>query len=168
MNHILSCAFLIAVSIVLAPASAHAQGVGRDCVLSGLTYRCDPGLECSSDLVCVCVSHAGCDDGLFCNGEESCRGGRCEAGEDVCLATQTCDEASMRCFTRCHDADGDGVDSAACGGADCDDSDPNRFPGNTEVCDEEGHDKDCNPHTFGSRDADGDGYVDTLCINYGG
>ncbi len=171
MNRILSCAFLIAVSILLAPASAHAQGVGRDCFLSGLTYRCDAGLECSSELVCVCVSDAGCDDGLWCNGEESCRDGRCEAGRGHCLATQGCDEDSRRCITDCSvaaDRDGDGVDGIACGGSDCDDTDPNRFPGNTEVCDEEGHDEDCDPLTFGSRDSDGDGYVDMLCFNYGG
>ena len=175
MKQIVSCAFLIAVSIVLATASARAQGVGRDCVLSGLTYRCDPGLECTSDLVCVCVSDAGCDDGLWCNGEESCRDGRCEAGRDVCLATQRCDEDALTCRAMCFDAagnprvpdaDGDGVDAIRCGGADCDDTDPNRFPGNTEVCDEEGHDEDCNPLTVGTRDFDGDGYVDAACINY--
>ncbi len=178
MNRILSCAFLIAVSIVLAPASAHAQGVGRDCVLSGLTYQCDPGLECSSDLVCVCVSDAGCDDGLWCNGEESCRDGRCEAGRDVCAAaTHTCNEDLLLCRPRYRcldaagnprvaDADGDGVDAINCGGSDCDDTDPNRFPGNIEVCDTEHHDEDCDPLTFGSRDFDGDGYIDSACGNY--
>ena len=168
MNPILLCAFLIAVSIVLAPASADAQGVGSDCELSYLTYHCDPGLECNSDLVCVCVSDAGCDDGVWCNGEESCWDGGCEAGEDVCLAGQTCDEDSQRCFTRCDgiaDRDGDGVDSIDCGGADCDDSDPNRFPGNVEVCDEEAHDEDCDPMTIGNRDLDGDGYIDRRCGN---
>jgi hypothetical protein len=169
MSPILSCAFLVAVSIVLAPASAHAQGVGRACVLTGLSYRCDPGLECTSALVCVCVSDSGCDDGVWCNGEETCRDGGCEAGEDVCSATQDCDEASMSCHFRCPvapDADGDGADSIACGGTDCDDSDPNRFPGNIEVCDADDHDEDCDPRTFGSKDTDGDGYIDRACVNY--
>ena len=35
-------------------------------------------------------------------------------------------------------------------------ADPNNFPGNVEVCDEDGHDEDCMPETFGFLDADGD------------
>ncbi len=63
----------------------------------------------------------------------------------------------------CVDADGDGVESVACGGADCDDKDPNRYPGNTEICDARGHDEDCDPRTVGSRDLDGDGYDSDEC-----
>ncbi|MCB9613603.1 MAG: putative metal-binding motif-containing protein [Sandaracinus sp.] len=43
--------------------------------------------------------------------------------------------------------------------------DPDRFPGNVEICDSVGHDEDCDPATFGDRDADGDGFVDALCCN---
>ncbi len=63
------------------------------------------------------------------------------------------------------DADGDGHDSLACGGNDCDDDDPNRYGGNSEVCDAEGRDEDCIADTVGDRDADGDGFVDALCCN---
>lgn len=63
------------------------------------------------------------------------------------------------------DQDGDGHDSLAFGGDDCDDDDVNRFPGNTEICDAEHHDEDCDPATFGMRDADGDGYPDARCCN---
>lgn len=63
------------------------------------------------------------------------------------------------------DQDGDGHDSVAFGGDDCDDNDVNRFPGNTEVCDAEHHDEDCDPATFGVRDADRDGYPDAGCCN---
>ncbi|NIR42197.1 MAG: hypothetical protein GWN79_04495, partial [Actinobacteria bacterium] len=57
------------------------------------------------------------------------------------------------------------MDSLACGGSDCDDSDPNRFPGNTEICDSEGVDEDCDPETLGDRDVDGDGQVSAECCN---
>ncbi len=64
----------------------------------------------------------------------------------------------------CPDRDGDGHRDARCGGDDCDDNDPNRYPGNTEVCDAAGHDEDCNPATLGP-DGDGDGFVSTACCD---
>lgn len=60
------------------------------------------------------------------------------------------------------DADGDGEYAIVCGGADCDDLDPDRYPGNTEVCNA-GRDEDCDPRTGGNSDADGDGYPDSDC-----
>lgn len=63
------------------------------------------------------------------------------------------------------DRDGDGHVAERFGGDDCDDRDGNRYPGNTEVCNASHHDEDCNPETFGYRDADGDGEVDVLCCN---
>ena len=66
------------------------------------------------------------------------------------------------------DVDGDGHISVECeGGDDCDDADAARFPGNPEVCDTYGHDEDCNPTTYGATDADGDGFIDQNCFNYG-
>src|SRR5262245_33664340 len=47
------------------------------------------------------------------------------------------------------DADADGHRAMACGGDDCDDADPLRYPGRTEVCDDAGHDDDCDPATLG-------------------
>ncbi|MCI0570242.1 MAG: putative metal-binding motif-containing protein [Myxococcaceae bacterium] len=63
------------------------------------------------------------------------------------------------------DADGDGAHAVACGGTDCDDTDPRRFPGAAEVCDAEDRDEDCDPATFGFRDQDGDGAGDARCCN---
>ena len=63
------------------------------------------------------------------------------------------------------DADHDGRDNLLCGGDDCDDADATKYPGNNEVCDADGHDEDCNPSTYGLRDADGDGYYDYKCFN---
>lgn len=64
----------------------------------------------------------------------------------------------------CVDADMDGNSAWPCGG-DCDDSDPLRYPGNTEVCDSSGHDEDCDPYTVGRRDVDADGEIDGRCTN---
>lgn len=63
------------------------------------------------------------------------------------------------------DCDGDGFNSEQFGGFDCDDADRNRFPGNTEVADADGHDEDCDYTTYGFRDADGDGFGDHRAQN---
>jgi hypothetical protein len=63
------------------------------------------------------------------------------------------------------DADSDGAIAIACGGNDCDDMDPIRFPGATEVCDVDSHDEDCDPSTFGFRDSDMDAFPDEACCN---
>ena len=79
----------------------------------------------------------------------------------------------MRCDTgpcgAAPDADHDGHRSIACGGDDCDDTDANQFPGNTEICDLAGHDEDCSPCTVAGASPDGDtdhdSFVSTRCFN---
>jgi hypothetical protein len=88
----------------------------------------------------------------------------CLAGSPPCTDGAACDEDADDCACAAPDVDGDGFDSAACGGLDCDDTDPNRYPGNAEVCDAEGHDEDCDPSTLGP-DGDGDGYISVSCCN---
>ena len=137
----------------------------------------DASVEGRDASMTECASDEACDDGLFCNGAERCAPGTegadargCTQGSDPCLAGQRCDESVDECRTTCSvsaDADGDGVDAVACGGADCDDTNPNRFPGNVEICDAANVDEDCDPTTFGARDRDGDGYVDAACCNVG-
>ena len=125
-----------------------------------------------------CVADPDCDDGLFCNGAEACVAGACVAGSAIACddtiecTIDVCDEDLDRCVFAAPDADGDGVRDASCVdgegmplGADCDDADGNRFPGNPEVCDVDGHDEDCNLATFGAIDRDGDGYFDARCCN---
>jgi alpha-tubulin suppressor-like RCC1 family protein len=123
----------------------------------------------------ACVDDAMCDDGLFCNGVETCLPSAPEAdatgcvrADAPCVAGQRCDEDADMCLSNCAvvpDADGDGVDGIECGGSDCDDTNPSRYPGATELCDTANVDEDCDPTTFGDRDADGDGYVDQACCN---
>lgn len=123
-----------------------------------------------------CTSDSQCDDGAFCNGQEYCRPGDsranamgCVAGSPPCSGGTTCDASHRVCRAVCVDADHDGYQSATCGGTDCDDDNPNRNPGRTEVCDIDGVDEDCDPETIAGPgrdgDADGDGYISARCWN---
>ena len=63
------------------------------------------------------------------------------------------------------DGDGDGYDARQWGGADCDDDDPRRNPGEAEAFDVEGLDEDCNHETLPNRDQDRDGYISWQAMN---
>jgi hypothetical protein len=135
----------------------------------------DGGVPMDDAAPVLCARDADCDDATFCTGTETCAPGNpsadahgCVAGASPCDASGTCDErigACVSCPLADRDRDGDGSISMACGGQDCDDADPERFPGNTEVCDASGHDEDCDPTSFGFRDADSDGFADATCCN---
>ncbi|MBN1770718.1 MAG: hypothetical protein JXB32_05620, partial [Deltaproteobacteria bacterium] len=104
------------------------------------------------DGVTICTSDADCQDGVFCNGEETCSPGTSTspdgcvpAAEGPCLPSQTCDEETDACLSACDidpDTDDDGYDAAECGGDDCDDSDAEVNPGATELPGD-GVDQDC-------------------------
>lgn len=89
---------------------------------------CDDANPCTDD-DCVsgsCVNAnntAACDDGNACTVGDQCSGGACASGP-------------------LRDGDTDGYVDAACGGNDCNDSDPNVNPGVSEVCDD-GIDNNC-------------------------
>ncbi|MFO0685430.1 MAG: putative metal-binding motif-containing protein [Sandaracinus sp.] len=125
-----------------------------------------------------CSTATDCDDGLFCNGAESCTAGRCVAGapqrcdDGISCTVDACSEELRTCLHRAPDSDGDGSGDASCLdetgtalGDDCDDTDGNRFPGNAEVCDPAHHDEDCVATTYGAIDADGDGFESDQCCN---
>jgi len=147
-------------------ASGYAVVMWRWALLCASLLACgDDDTPMDVDAGASCTTDDECDDGVFCNGVETCAG-RCVAGDSPCVAGQTCDEDAATCVTECSvdaDADDDGVMARECGGTDCDDSDPERFPGAVEICD--GDDEDCDDTTFGDDDADGDGYVDAACCN---
>lgn len=120
-----------------------------------------------------CRNNQSCNDGVFCNGDEVCHitrqrnsqgkivkeVGVCQAGKHPCQRGWQCRNAEATCLEPCEDRDGDGYKSLTCGGDDCDDRDPNRYPGNTEICDANGIDEDCDPRTVGAVDNDGDGFI---------
>lgn len=128
----------------------------------------------------LCSEDEDCDNGLFCDGVEKCspqaqaadskgcvqgEAIECEAEPD-CLSE--CSEVAADCVVTAVDRDRDGHGSSQCAaspGDDCDDEDALRFPGNLEICDNAGHDEDCDPKTFGGDDFDQDGEVDVRCCN---
>jgi len=122
----------------------------------------------------VCRSNKDCADILFCNGEELCMPqsrnanarGCIQAIKLPCTGGNVCDESANICRQPGpvpRDNDGDGHDSVATGGDDCDDTDHLVYPGQTERCDNK--DDDCNQETVGTKDSDGDGYIDARCTN---
>ena len=119
-----------------------------------------------------CASHSDCNDGVYCNGVETChintwttpngtrhRIGQCLPGTPPCGNEASCNETTDSCEGPCEDKDNDG----SCAAADCDDTNPNRYPGNTEICDARGIDEDCDPRTVGNVDRDGDGFISDEC-----
>jgi cysteine-rich repeat protein len=141
-----------------------------------LDEECDDGnlLEgdgCGLDCRYECKSHADCNDGNACNGEETC-----DLELHICIAGEAlnCDDgnpctndvcdALRGCVPTLIDADGDGHAPSSLGkcGTDCDDEDPNIFAGAAELCD--GVDNNCDGKVdevapFWYPDCDGDGFA---------
>lgn len=114
-----------------------------ECVSTPSSDRCGPGELCTPAGCAglMCGSDGGCDDGFVCNGLEVCAGGICERGVPL-----SCDDGSICTTDRCvegfgcrstpRDDDGDGAVNSACGGTDCNDTNPRVRPGLGEVCDD--------------------------------
>ncbi len=99
--------------------------------LPGTAPDCDDGIGCTLDSCSAvsdsCVSAAddsACDDGLFCNGAETCNvASGCEAGTDPCDGA-ACDEAGDTCEAGCSgDSECDDGEycngQETCSGGDC-------------------------------------------------
>ncbi len=135
------------------------QTLFDDCDCSGLPNGGCPG----------CADDADCDDELFCNGAETCdvASGDCLPGGAPCAPDEVCDEPANLCVG-CNDQDGDGYGSPglvvcpAGPGNDCNDADPNTYPGAPEICD--GAANDCTGFAWPTvpndeLDGDADGWV---------
>jgi alpha-tubulin suppressor-like RCC1 family protein len=114
-----------------------------------------------------CKSDVECSDQLVCNGVERCVQGACVPGDaPVCPHEHACSEKEHGCDCSTPDHDNDGKDAIVCGGKDCDDDDREVFPGNSETCDPGGlKDEDCDWHTHGALDEDGDREDSDQCCN---
>ncbi len=137
-------------------AALAASGCGRTTLLTiddpadgGTDTSIDTGIDTSPPPDCVRPSD--CDDGVFCNGTETCVAGRCTPAMDVICddgdpcTIDFCEELARTCVYEIDpvDGDGDGFLNATCGGDDCDDTRRDINPGARELCDD-GVDNDCN------------------------
>ncbi|MBN1656404.1 MAG: hypothetical protein JXA30_21725 [Deltaproteobacteria bacterium] len=112
-------------------------------------YACGTDGSCDGAGNCVeCVYDSDCDDGNDCDGVDYCDAfGACHDGDYPCGATQLCDPA-LGCLD-CYDNDADTYGTGTqCSVQDCDDGDPNQYPGATEFCN--GEDDDCDGIQDGS------------------
>jgi Putative metal-binding motif/Stigma-specific protein, Stig1 len=126
--------------------------VGGMCTFGGCTKDtdCDDKINCTLDtcssgycrhavganvgptacpLGQFCVLGKGCIKGKACGSSADC------ADMDPCTVFEECQAATAICTYAILDRDDDGHPPVVCGGDDCDDSDPDRFPGHKEVCD---------------------------------
>ncbi|MBN8610040.1 MAG: putative metal-binding motif-containing protein [Deltaproteobacteria bacterium] len=160
--------------VIVVSALACIAGCGGSPDVDASVSREDAGLDAAPS----CSLDEDCEDGLVCNGESRCEGGRCVRGialdcdDTIACTTDVCSEELRGCAHRALDADADGHAALSCLdargmplGDDCDDAVGTTHPGAREQCDASGVDEDCDPSTLGGRDGDGDGFIDAQCCN---
>jgi hypothetical protein len=107
-----------------------------------------------------CVTNAECDDGLYCNGVETCQDGACLAGTAPCDAAHCVEatDACLDCVTNAECNDGDACTLDTCAAGVC--SNVFQDTDGDGVCDAEDNAPDApNPDQL---DADSDGIADVL------
>jgi hypothetical protein len=114
----------------------------------------------------ICLHDSDCKNGLVCDGQERCMDGACVPGEPLICSDgndctiDSCSEEEGGCLFTPRDLDDDGFGDATCGGADCDDTRNDVFPGAPGSCNE-GEDLNCTGTP--DLDDDQDGHVDADC-----
>ncbi len=133
---------------------------------SGGTGGCSTGADCSDGFNCtidscnagtcehavgpnsgstacpagkICQLDNGCVDIIICADDATCID---RLGSDPCKDKIRCDPATSVCVSSPLDKDNDGHPPIVCGGADCDDSTNQTYPGAPEKCDNK--DNNCN------------------------
>ncbi|GJM24396.1 MAG: hypothetical protein DHS20C16_08110 [Phycisphaerae bacterium] len=93
-----------------------------------------------------CLVDGDCNDGDYCNGEETCDVDRCVAGAIPCAVGQSCDEPTDTCSPIGNDCNNNGIgDATDIAGATSDDANANTVP---DECDECVVDGDCDDGLF--------------------
>jgi hypothetical protein len=120
---------------------------------SGSQVNCNDEVHCTED---TCTPEFGClhaPRAALCDDSDPCTDDACAAvvgcthtfnsdpcdDQDPCTMQDICSQGL--CAGMPLDSDGDGHQPISCGGQDCDDNDPDAYPGAEEVCD--GDDDNC-------------------------
>ncbi|NOX57671.1 MAG: hypothetical protein GXP29_02280, partial [Planctomycetes bacterium] len=122
-------------------AAATCPPTGADCNTNGIGDATDIAMGTSADLntnsipdECDdCFNDAGCDDGDFCNGAETCDTDTCQPGANPCLLGEVCDKPTDVCSQPdCNTNSIGDLDDIAAGTSD--DTNTNGIPDECEGC----------------------------------